>query len=224
MRESSIVKQRTTWHSEVVPEQSWKTLGDFWEAPFPNHLYLAGGTGLALTLGHRRSNDFDFFSKELFDENILIQELRGHLKNFTVKSKAVHTLHIEVDRVKVTFLGYNYPLLFPTLDYVGQKRTLFEVADLRDIACMKIDAIASRGSRRDFVDLYAVTRKYPMPDLIRLFDKKYSGVSFNRVHVLKSLTYFSDAESEPMPEMLINLSWEEVKDFFLGEVRKLLKA
>lgn len=218
------MKSKTPWHSEVVPERSWKVLDDFFEAKSLISFYLAGGTGLALMLGHRRSHDFDFFSKKLFDESMLIQELHRSLRSFSVESKAPHTLHIDVDGVKVTFLGYNYPLLFPTLEYNDKRKTLFKVADLRDIACMKIDAIASRGSRRDFIDLYAVSQIHPLPDLLEFFDRKYSGVSFNRVHVLKSLTYFSDAESDPMPEMMTNLSWEEVKNFFLSEVPRLLRA
>ena len=218
------MKEKTPWHSEVVPERSWKALDDFFEAKFLNSFYLAGGTGLALALGHRRSHDFDFFSKELFDEGILIQELHKSIGKFSVESKAPHTLHIDGDGVKVTFLGYNYPLLFPALEYIVQRKMIFKVADLRDIACMKIDAIASRGAKRDFIDLYTVAREFGLGDLLRLFDQKYAGTHYNHVHILKSLSYFDDAESEPMPEMLTNLTWEKVKDFFLSEVPKLLRA
>jgi len=89
---------------------------------------------------------------------------------------------------------------------------------------MKIDAIASRGSKRDFIDLYMLSQNHGLHDLLKFFHRKYVGVSFNRIHLLKSLTYFDGAELEPMPDMLIGLSWKEVKDYFLSEVPKLFNA
>jgi hypothetical protein len=92
--------------------------------------------------------------------------------------------------------GYPYPVLFPFGDFLGM-----HVADPRDIACMKITAIAGRGSKRDFVDLYAIAQLYGLKHLLELFKKKYFQVDYNVVHLLKSLTYFKDAEKEPMPDM-----------------------
>jgi len=120
---------KTKFHVEVAGSESWRVLGYIRELPFLKKFYLAGGTGLALQLGHRRSRDFDFFNAELFDENILIQDMRGGLKSFVVESKAKHTLNITADGAKFTFLGYNYPLLFPFIDYAEDGRAPFHVAD-----------------------------------------------------------------------------------------------
>lgn len=204
------------WYTEVVSNDALDVLDRLAASSLLAQFYLAGGTGLALAIGHRRSRDFDFFSQNLFDENSLLQSLK-EASPITVTGKSPHTLHLDVQETKVTFLGYPYPLLFPTGKFLGVK-----VADIRDIACMKIDAIASRGAKRDFLDLYIVAQKCGLPDLLKLFDQKYAQTPYSRVHILKSLTYFEDAESEPMPEMLNGVSWEMAKKFFLSEVPRLL--
>ena len=86
---------------------------------------------------------------------------------------------------------------------------------------MKLSALASRGSRRDFVDLYVIARQYGIPELLDLFQRKFAQANYNLVHVRKSLTCFADAEKEPMPDMLIPLSWEDIKRFFIDQARNL---
>ena len=92
------------------------------------------------------------------------------------------------------------------------------VADPRDIACMKVEAIANRGSRRDFVDLYVAASQYGLAEILDWFGKKYAAVSFSRTHVLKALTYFTDAEEEPPPHLLLPLDWSTVTWYFRSEV------
>ena len=87
---------------------------------------------------------------------------------------------------------------------------------------MKISAIAGRGTRRDFVDLYMVARQEGLKALLDLFQRKFADANYNRVHVLKSLTYFDDADAEPMPNMLVPLAWQDVKDFFREQTPGLL--
>ena len=126
-------------------------------------------------------------------------------------------MHAVIGETKVSLLAYDYPLLFELADLSG---TL--IADARDIACMKLSAVASRGTKRDFVDLYVAARQFGLQELIDLFQQKYSQVRYNGVHLLKSLGYFADADVEPMPDMLIPLEWEAVKSYFQTEVTRLL--
>ena len=91
------------------------------------------------------------------------------------------------------------------------------VADPRDIACMKLDALANRGTRRDFVDLYLLAETYGLPLIFEWFATKYASVSFNRTHLFKALTYFTDAEQDPMPDMLVPLGWATVRQYFLTQ-------
>ncbi|MHB8580023.1 MAG: nucleotidyl transferase AbiEii/AbiGii toxin family protein [Ignavibacteriaceae bacterium] len=213
--------EKPMWHKEILPPASDEVLIDLNRTLPLSRFYLAGGTGLALMRGHRLSRDFDFFSPDLFNEEVLIQNMQG-LSDLTIIAKSVHTLHLNLKKIKVSFLGYNYPLLFQTKEYHSETGITIKVADERDISCMKISAISGRGSKRDFVDLYMVAQQHNLPDIFRLFKQKFSLTPYNNVHILKSLTYFVDAELEPMPDMLFSLSWDTVKRFFISEVPKLL--
>lgn len=201
------------WHQSVLPP-NWGDAATAVSAGVSKDFYLAGGTGLALQLGHRTSIDLDLFSAHPFDPLAIRDRLRTS-PGFSVQQVAEHTLHSEIASVSVSFLHYPHPLLFG-LRAFGD----LPVADRRDIACMKLDALSSRGSRRDFVDLYFVLREIALPELLELFDRKYQAVAPNRVHLMKALTYFVDAEQEPMPHMLEHVSWTAVREFFEREVRR----
>lgn len=200
-------------HREALPQETGRLLPSLVALPPLGQFYLAGGTGLALQLGHRISGDLDFFSEAAFDEAKLIT-LLSRLPEFRLEKRAEQTVLANAQSVKLSFLGYPYPLLFPATETLGLR-----VADLRDIACMKIDAVASRGSKRDFVDLYFIIKTpFPLTELLHLFDEKYAALNYNMMHVKKSLLYFDDAESEPMPRMLAPIDWQEVKSFLEREV------
>jgi Nucleotidyl transferase AbiEii toxin, Type IV TA system len=204
------------WHREVITASTEATLRNLSHAKLLDGFYLAGGTGLALHLGHRRSQDLDFFTADLFDEEKLLQRVHA-LAGFSLVAKAPHSLHTAIQTIKVSFLGYDYPVLFPSTRFFDAA-----VADPRDIACMKVSAIASRGTKRDFVDLYVCAHEFGLADLLQLFDRKYRQTRYNQLHVLKSLTFFEDSEKDPMPHMLTSLEWDDVKQFFLREVPPLL--
>lgn len=204
------------WHRQVLTASAEATLHALQGASLLQRFYLAGGTGLALQFGHRLSRDLDFFAVELFDEELMLQRLQA-LSEFSLLAKAPHTLHVTIAGSRVTFLGYTYPLLFPLARFQE-----VSVADPRDIACMKVSAVASRGTKRDFVDLYAAARRFGLAEVLQWFERKYAQAHHNRLHLLKSLTFFDDAEKDPMPHMLAPLDWGEVTRFFLQEVPRLL--
>ncbi len=120
-------------------------------------------------------------------------------------------------RALIPVLSGFYPVLFPSHVFRG-----IQVADPRDIACMKLSAVARRGTKRDFVDLYAAAHRFGLAEISPMFDRKYAGSRHNPVHLQKSLTYFRDAEADPMPHMLTPASWEEIKRYFTTEVPRLL--
>jgi len=204
------------WHQEVLSEAVERTLQNLQRISALTSFYLAGGTGLALHIGHRRSVDLDFFSREPFDPEAILGKVE-ELEGLKVLARDVETLHLTLGETKVSFLGHHYPLLFPC-------NTLFDVnlADPRDIACMKISAIAGRGSKRDFIDLYVVSKHQELEQFLAWFKEKYARANYSIEHVLKSLTYFEDAEKDPMPDMLVNLTWEGVKQHFVAAVPRLL--
>jgi hypothetical protein len=202
------------WHPEVLLADAQQTLATLSRHPVLQPFYLAG-TALALQCGHRTSADLDFFSNDTLDEDSLLAALKA-LSGITVVSKSPETLHLHIGSTKVSFLGYHYPALFPFFTYEGVR-----VADPRDIAAMKLSAVASRGTKRDFVDLYVLSQRYNLKELIRLFDQKFAQTAFNDLHLMKSMTYFADADKEPMPHMLDPITWENIKQFFATEVPRL---
>jgi hypothetical protein len=204
------------WHREVIPASTEATLCVLRDANLLNNNYLAGGTGLALHFGHRLSLDLDFFAPEHFDEDALLQRLQK-LSGFALAAKAPYTLHATFEKTKVSFLGYAYPVLYPSTPFLG-----VAIADPRDIACMKLSATASRGTKRDFVDLYVCAQRYGLKEILRMFETKYAQTRYSKPHILKSLTFFTDAEKDPMPNMLEKISWDSVKQFFLYEAPKLI--
>jgi hypothetical protein len=207
--------QSKKWHGEVISKATESVLRSLAGSGVLRPFYLAGGTGLALHLGHRVSEDLDLFSTELFNEDLLVQGVQG-VAGFSLVEKAPHTLHATIQGTKASFLGYAYPVLFPFVQFQQ-----VAVADPRDIGCMKISAIASRGSKRDFVDLYAAAHEFGLGHLLELFNRKFALTRHNGVHVKKSLIFFDDAEKDPMPHMLAPVKWEEVKRFFGKEAAKL---
>jgi len=123
---------------------------------FPNLFYLAGGTGLALMLAHRKSDDFDFFSKEKFSTEKLLEiiiESFGEDKVILSEIKD-DTLIIFLTNIQVAFFQYNYPLLKPLI-----KKNSLNIASIEDISAMKVIAIIQRGTKKDFIDLWAIIRQ-----------------------------------------------------------------
>ncbi len=166
---------------------------------------------MALQLGHRTSVDLDLFTSRKFNALAVRDSLRL-APQFAVHQVAEHTLHAHIAATQVRFLHYPYPLQFETHSFHE-----LVVADIRDIACMKLDALSSRGTRRDFVDLYFLLQQFDFGELLNWFDAKYAAAAPNRVHLSKALTYFADAELEPMPNMLVPAEWSRIKAFFETE-------
>ncbi len=204
-----------TWHREVLNSDAERALENLRALGILDSCYLAGGTGLALHFGHRRSHDLDFMSAGPVEPDALIRKMRS-LARLDVVAVAPDTLHTIVAGTKVSFLAYPYPVLFPFAQFLGVK-----VADPRDIACMKLSAIASRGVRRDFIDLYTVAHQHGLEQLLAWFAEKYASVNYSRTHLLKSLQYFEVADREPLPDLITPLAWNDVKQFFASAVDRL---
>lgn len=178
--------------------------------------YLAGGTALALQLGHRVSEDLDFFIDKAFDA----EDLKNRILPDKVSSIRSGTMHCVKDGVRLSFLFYDVPLCFPTQIWRGIK-----VAAWQDIAAEKLKTISQRGAKKDFYDVYAVIMlKSDIKELCTLFLKRFGGsMGINLYHVLKSLVYFQDAEQDPNPILLKNSkgwTWDSVMSFFETHLRE----
>ena len=186
-------------------------------APIAAPFYLAGGTALALELGHRISVDLDFFSQNAFSVSSLILKLNA-LGDLRIEAQSEDSFNGSLDGVKISFFYYPYPLLFETKKYAG----VF-LADERDIGAMKVQAISDRGSKKDFVDLFVLLKIYPLKELLDFFHKKYEKFNYNQLHILKSLSYFYDADTNLEPVYIHPISWTEVKKFIRKVVDEYIK-
>ena len=203
-------------HNETLAPETRRVLETVAQQSCIARFYLAGGTALALQIGHRESVDLDFFSAEDFKRDELKTALAA-CGRYVLVSEEEGTLDGSLDDVKLSFLRYEYPMLFPLIFFEG-----IHLADIRDIACMKLDAVSSRGSKKDFIDIFFLLKQFSLEELIGFFEKKYSHIQYNKLHILKSLTYFSEAEDEPLPKMLTEVSWETVKEKMREEAKKFV--
>ena len=134
-----------------------------------------------------------------------------------VQSRSPGTLHVVVHWLRVSFLEAQAPLVFPGTLYRG-----LTVADTQDIAVMKVVAIGSRGSRKDFVDLYFYLRGTAGLDTVcTLLRRRFTDVDYNAYHLLKSLVFFEDVETEPMPMLIRDVSWHTIKRAIVAEVKRV---
>ncbi len=214
-------------HSEVLDERTAALLSRIAEEDAFRDFYLAGGTGLALQLGHRVSLDLDLFSERPWAASRVLDAARA-LGPTTVDLESEGTLVGSVGGVRVSFFHYPYPLLEPPLRVQGATTdapSTMPLAGLLDIACMKLIAVSQRGSRKDFIDLYFLDRAgVDVRSAIHALPRKMPGVEHNLVHLIRSLAYFVDAESEPEPRMLVPFDWREARDNALAQSRALLRG
>lgn len=204
-------------HPEILAPATAQCFQKLGTQPFLAPFYLIGGTAVALHLGHRQSVDLDFVGADSIN-TLQLRQSFSNCGQFTLDNESADTLSGVLDGVKISVMKYDYPLLEPFTAFQN-----ISVAGIKDLAAMKLDVIAARGKKRDFVDVYAIAQTgVTMQEMWQWFQKKYSALNYNPMHILKSLTYFEDADQDPDPVFLTRISWPTVKSFFLQESRKLI--
>jgi len=186
--------------------------------PFAKRFYLAGGTALALQVGHRRSVDFDFFSETDEVQARTRQELIRAFSDLQVEivENADGNLLLLVQGMHTGFFSYSYPLLDPVrmVENIG-------VASLLDLGLMKLDAVMGRGSRKDFFDLYVIAERMPLQELLQAGERKYPQVRDFALMALEGLLQFDNVDRDRQPELLSDLPWEKVRAFFMDQGKAL---
>jgi hypothetical protein len=196
-----------TWHREILARRQQRVLDQLGPLLAQQDFFLAGGTAVALHLGHRRSMDLDWFTTEkLADPLHLTQVLRDQGVDFVPAQVARGTLHGWVRGVRVSLLEYRYPLLAALRPWRGGGR----IAARSDLAAMKLAAVAQRGTKKDFVDVYALGRRgLSLRQMLQWYQEKYAVEDV--AHVLYALAYFDDADRERMPRLLWDADWRTMK-------------
>ncbi|MBM3124552.1 MAG: nucleotidyl transferase AbiEii/AbiGii toxin family protein [Chloroflexi bacterium] len=193
-------------------------LAVFFKSEIAGEFYLAGGTALALQLGHRLSVDLDLFSQIHSDVPALMEPLRRALKKFSpaLSDSSWGNLVFLADNVRVGFYGYGYALIAPLVEAEGTK-----LASIHDIALMKMDALLARASRKDFHDLYAICQRISLRELLDLAPQKYPDVRDFEAQVVKHMVYFDRAEQEKPVPLIEHAEWATVKDWFRKQAKEI---
>ena len=180
--------------------------------------FMAGGSALALYLGHRESVDFDFFISGEFDANSVIRKL-GKAGKYESTTLLEHSIIGQFNGIKISLFNYPYQKI--------EKGELFlgvELASLEDIAAMKLDAITGRGTKKDYIDLYFLSReKFSFEKMFGYYDRKFIKLEENAFTLVKSMQYFVEADETEMPRMFKKVVWKDIKRYMQGEALRLSK-
>ncbi len=206
-------------HKECLSEQGWTVLTNLNKVLLKHKVILAGGTALALQLGHRISFDLDFFTNQTFRTELVISKIRGLRSPFQVISEDEGTLIAEIGGIKISLFHYDYEFLEKPVIYEN-----IRLAGVLDIASMKVIAVSQRGTKRDFVDLYVILRGIPFYKIAEQMTRRFGRERINPVHIGKSMVYFLDADSDPEPAYVKgrHIDWEKIKTFFRGHVKQFV--
>jgi hypothetical protein len=206
-------------HDGCFPPHGWIVVEKVAPIAKKHDAVLAGGTALALHIGHRKSVDLDFFTPQIFSVDEVVFDLSRLGLSFKILDKGERYVIASINGVKFSLFTYPYPFISDVTEYRG-----LSIAGIEDIASMKIVAISQRGTKRDFIDLYCILQQIPMPVISLNMVKMYGKESINAMHIGKALVYFADADSDYEPDYLEGqqISWEKVKAYFRKNVKSLI--
>lgn len=197
-------------HLETIEPKALELLRKLQTLPVFERTRLVGGASLALQLGHRKSEDLDLFGViNAKPEEILSECYKVSKPDLTRISPKIKSFRL--DGVKVDCINYPHTWIDECKEVEG-----IRLASICEIAAMKINALIRRGTKNDFVDLYYILNELSLPEILDLYEKKYPDIPCSTA--LKYLTYFERAESNPMPQMLFDITWEEIKFSIFSEV------
>jgi hypothetical protein len=206
-------------HKECLPEKGWMVLSALKDALSEIEVVLAGGTALALHLGHRISVDLDFFSAAGGFVDNLISHIQKTGFSYRILSETSNQLIASIEDVKFSVFRYDYPFADEVTDVAG-----IRVAGILDIASMKVIAMGQRGTKRDFVDLYFILQKIPFHLIAENMVRRFGKERINPVHLGKAFVYFTDADADPDPKYTEGnvVDWNDIKSFFRHHVRQFV--
>ena len=166
--------------------------------------YLAGGTALALQLGHRQSEDLDWFTPQTVAPDDLLVDVHGLGFPATVKQNDEGTFLATVGDVKFSVFRYRYPMIDAFVEVEG-----VNLASARDLAAMKLSALMGRATKRDYVDVHVLLTEghLSLKEMVRAFEQKYPNHDVRGA--LRALAFFDDVEGA-MPIMLTPTTWKKV--------------
>lgn len=199
-------------HTEVLEPPTLGLLNDMMAPDSLAPFCLVGGTALALQFGHRLSVDLDFFTTQSFDQELVLTDLRDLIGGVVTDNRNKIGMRLTIQSVKVDVVTYRYPLIRPTVNLDGIRMFAIE-----DIAAMKLSAVTNRVMKKDFYDIYSLIKHFGFAKLCEWYQQKF--VDTNLFMMLKSITYFENADRSETPVLLDQKrDWETVKALILQSV------
>jgi hypothetical protein len=205
-------------HKEAVPASTLALIKTLQTKDYLKGFYLAGGTALALILGHRKSLDIDLFSDFEFDAEQMLERIHQEF-DFRLYQTAVNTLKGTIDGVNVDIIAHRYPRINDPV-----MKDDIQMLSVEDIIAMKLNAISVSGERsKDFIDIYFLLKDFSISSMLSFYRQKYNQPG--DTHILKSLLYFDDVDASDWPMIISSpqLKWIEVRKRIEKEVIKYLK-
>jgi len=178
---------------------------------FSREYFLAGGTAVALHIGHRQSIDFDLFTGSDVKRKSIKNKLAGNDIYYEVLHEAYDQLHIMIADVKITF--FNYPYKVP---HEQKFERIITMPGLIDLAAMKAFALGGRAKWKDYVDLYFIIKHHHSINEIGQRAKELYYGSFNHKLFKQQLSYFRDIDySEKVVFTVKDPGEEEIRQFLI---------
>ena len=201
-------------HLHAVESDTLELLKSLTKEPILSNNFLVGGTSLALQLGHRISIDLDLFTHQPFDSSLLLEKLKENYDSVQPLTVSDTIFISVINQVKIDCVHFKYPFSFPLIE-----ESNLRLADMRDIAPMKLDAVTKRGSKKDFFDMYFLFEQFEPPQILTWYEQMFKhSTSF---HVIRSLVYFEDAETTENPIVFDKkITWTKVKQRMKDVVKK----
>ena len=174
--------------------------------PGLSEFYLVGGTSLALQLNHRNSIDIDLFTKNEFQNEVIVAYLKSEGFDVNLKFDFKNTIICFIKNVKVDFIRHDYPFVLPPITEEG-----ITYLSKEDIAAMKLNAISNSGKRlKDFIDIYFLLEHFSLSEMIHFYTIKYPN--YNPLIALKAINYFDDIDPDiDPPKLKVKLPLAEIK-------------
>lgn len=202
-------------HPEAIKSEQKKVLEGL--KKFKEY-YLAGGTALALQIGHRISVDFDFFDEKAIPKNLL-PKIRRVFDKYKIKVEVNNSeqLTVSLNEVSLTFVKYPFPQIFALIECQGIK-----LLSVPEIASTKAFTISHRATLKDYVDLYFILKERHclLSEIIKISERKFKD-EFNRRLFLEQLIYLEDVEDIEIEFLKDKPTKLQIQKFFENEVRKL---
>jgi hypothetical protein len=204
-------------HLNTVESETFKLLQGLMEIPELSEFAIVGGTNLSLKFGHRLSVDLDLFTNLPFEKEEVYQAIIKKYPKTIKLDERRQTIWLIINEVKVDILLHEYPYLKP-LELIDGVRFL----SLEDVIPLKLEAMATRGVKKDFWDLAELLNHFSLEQMFYFYSKKYTNSDFG--HILISMTYFVDAEIQiDDPIDLKGISWENVKSKIRFEAESFIR-